>query len=76
MIGLGYGLAAFAKLLTAWQLVLLARCTDRLGKGIRGAPRDAPAGRRCPVSPRGGWVFGLHRTADTAGAVIGPLAGL
>lgn len=79
LIAAGYGLAALGKLLialaTTWPLVLIARCTDRLGKGLRGAPRDAllidgvPAGQR-------GRVFGLHRTADTAGAVIGPLVGL
>jgi MFS family permease len=79
MIGLGYGLAALGKLLiavaTGWPLVLLARCTDRLGKGIRGAPRDALLVDGVPATARGR-VFGLHRTADTAGAVVGPLAGL
>ncbi|MFC8513901.1 MFS transporter [Streptomyces sp. NPDC057257] len=79
LIGAGYGLAALGKLLiavaAAWPLVLAARVTDRLGKGMRGAPRDAllvegvPSGRR-------GKVFGLHRAADTAGAVVGPLVGL
>ena len=79
LIALGYGLAAIGKLIVAlaalWPLVLAGRAVDRLGKGIRGAPRDAllmvdvdPAAR--------GRVFGLHRAADTAGAVVGPLAGL
>ncbi|KIZ16002.1 major facilitator transporter [Streptomyces natalensis ATCC 27448] len=79
LIATGYGLAALGKLLialaTVWPLVLVARVVDRLGKGMRSAPRDAllidgiPNGRR-------GKVFGLHRAADTAGAVVGPLLGL
>jgi MFS family permease len=79
LIGLGYGLAALGKLLiaaaTVWPLVLLARCVDRLGKGLRGAPRDALLVDGVPAGQRGR-VFGLHRAADTAGAVVGPLAGL
>jgi MFS family permease len=79
LIGAGYGLAALGKVILAsaavWPVVLVGRAVDRLGKGVRGAPRDsllvegvAPAAR--------GRAFGLHRTADTAGAVLGPLAGL
>jgi MFS family permease len=79
LIGLGYGLAAVAKALIAvafaWPLVLVARVLDRFGKGIRGAPRDALLVAGVPVAERGR-VFGLHRAADTAGAVIGPLVGL
>ena len=79
LIGLGYGLAAFAKLLiaiaTAWPLVLVARGIDRLGKGIRGAPRDALLIEGIPVQRRGA-AFGLHRMADTMGAVVGPAIGL
>lgn len=79
LIGAGYGLAAVGKLLialaTAWPLVLLARVTDRLGKGLRSAPRDALLVDGVPGGQRGR-VFGLHRAADTAGAVAGPLAGL
>ena len=79
LIGAGYGLAAVGKLLialaTAWPLVLVARVTDRLGKGMRGAPRDALLVEGVPHGQRGK-VFGLHRAADTAGAVIGPLLGL
>ena len=45
LIAAGYGLAAVGKLIialaTAWPVVLAARCVDRLGKGVRGAPRDA-----------------------------------
>ncbi|MEV0740388.1 MFS transporter [Streptomyces sp. NPDC050549] len=79
LIGAGYGLAAVGKLLialaTAWPLVLVARVTDRLGKGMRGAPRDALLVEGVPHGQRGK-VFGLHRAADTAGAVVGPLVGL
>ncbi|MBK3566744.1 MFS transporter [Streptomyces sp. MBT62] len=79
LIGAGYGLAAVGKLLialaTAWPLVLVARVTDRLGKGMRGAPRDALLVEGVPAGQRGK-VFGLHRAADTAGAVVGPLLGL
>ncbi|WP_405838748.1 MFS transporter [Streptomyces sp. NBC_01518] len=79
LIGVGYGLAAVGKLLialaTVWPLVLLARVTDRLGKGMRGAPRDALLVEGVPKGQRGR-VFGLHRAADTAGAVVGPLVGL
>ena len=79
LVGLGYGLAAVGKVLvaaaTVWPVVLLGRSVDRLGKGIRGAPRDSllvvgiPAGQR-------GRAFGFHRAADTAGAVVGPLLAL
>ncbi|MFF3518587.1 MFS transporter [Streptomyces sp. NPDC002573] len=79
LIGAGYGLAAVGKLLiavaTMWPLVLLARVVDRLGKGVRGAPRDALLVDGVPNGQRGK-VFGLHRAADTAGAVVGPLVGL
>jgi MFS family permease len=79
LIGLGYGMAAVGKLLVAlasvWPVVLAGRCVDRLGKGIRGAPRDALLVVGVPESSRGR-AFGLHRTADTAGAVVGPLLGL
>ncbi len=79
MIALGYGLAAVGKLLIAlafvWPTVLVARVVDRFGKGIRSAPRDALLVVDVPAGERGR-VFGFHRTADTAGAVVGPLIGL
>ncbi|MEU9244470.1 MFS transporter [Streptomyces sp. NPDC048385] len=79
LIAVGYGLAALGKLLialaTVWPLVLVARVTDRIGKGLRSAPRDALLIDGVPNGQRGK-VFGLHRTADTAGAVVGPLVGL
>ena len=78
-IALGYGLAALGKVLiavaTAWPVVLAGRGVDRVGKGIRGAPRDALLMVDVPREQRGR-VFGFHRTADTAGAVVGPAIGL
>ncbi len=79
LIALGYGLAALGKLLVAlaavWPVVLAGRAVDRLGKGVRGAPRDALLMVDVDPAVRGK-VFGLHRAADTAGAVVGPLVGL
>jgi MFS family permease len=79
LIGAGYGLAAVGKVVIAlayvWPVVLVGRAVDRLGKGIRGAPRDALLVDGVPLAARGR-VFGLHRAADTAGAVQGALAGL
>ena len=79
LVGLGYGLAAVGKVLVAaasvWPVVLLGRCVDRLGKGVRGAPRDALLVVGITPEDRGR-AFGFHRSADTAGAVIGPLIAL
>lgn len=79
LIAVGYGLAALGKLLIAlamsWPVVLLGRCIDRFGKGIRGAPRDALLMVDADPAARGR-IFGFHRAADTAGAVIGPAVGL
>lgn len=75
----GYGLAALGKLIlglaTAWPIALLGRTSDRFGKGIRGAPRDALLADFTDESNRGR-VFGFHRSMDTMGAVVGPLVGL
>jgi MFS family permease len=72
----GYGLASAVRPLiaiaTAWPQVLAIRFTDRLGKGIRGAPRDAMLADFAPANARGR-VFGFHRAMDHAGAVTGPL---
>jgi MFS family permease len=57
---------------TTWTQLLLIRSLDRMGKGIRGAPRDAMLARFAPVSARGR-VFGFHRAMDHAGAIVGPL---
>ncbi len=70
----GYGLSAFSKpfflLASTWQLVALVRWADRVGKGVRTAPRDALVADS--IEPRArGLAFGFHRAADTAGAVLG-----
>jgi len=79
IVAVGYGLAAVGKLLvaaaTVWPVVLAGRSVDRLGKGIRGAPRDALLVQGIDASARGR-AFGFHRAADTAGAVVGPLIAL
>jgi MFS family permease len=72
----GYSLSSAARPLiaiaTAWPQVLGIRFVDRLGKGIRGAPRDAMLADFAPVHARGR-VYGFHRAMDHAGAVTGPL---
>ena len=72
----GYALASAARPLVAIAQssvqVLAIRITDRIGKGIRGAPRDALIADSVDPSIRGR-AFGFHRAADHAGAVIGPL---
>jgi MFS family permease len=74
LVGVGYGgsVAAKALLLAAnsWPVVLVARVGDRIGKGVRTAPRDALIADSTPPEARG-VAFGLHRAMDTAGAVIG-----
>ena len=73
---LGYGLGAVSKPLFAVaptsSLVLAARFSDRVGKGIRGAPRDAMVGDLVPVGLRGA-AYGLRQSLDTVGAFAGPL---
>lgn len=79
LIATGYGMAALGKVIVAvgvaWQGVLAGRVVDRLGKGLRGAPRDALLVDGIEPGSRGK-VFGFHRTMDTLGAVVGPLIGL
>jgi MFS family permease len=71
---LGYAASAFGKLFlyvsTSWQIVLVGRITDRFGKGIRTAPRDALIADSTPSDKRGS-AFGLHRALDSAGASVG-----
>ncbi|CAN5722882.1 MFS transporter [soil metagenome] len=73
---LGYSLASLTRPLLAfvgtWQQVLFVRVTDRVGKGIRGAPRDAIIAASVPEDKRG-LAFGFNRAADHAGAVLGPI---
>ena len=75
----GYGLAALGKLVLAlafvWPVALGGRVLDRVGKGMRTAPRDALLSADVRDADRG-LAFGLHRTMDTAGAVLGPLTTL
>jgi MFS family permease len=72
----GYGLAACSKplfpLAGSLGWVLAARFVDRIGKGIRGAPRDALIADLAPAHLRGA-SFGLRQALDTVGAVVGPL---
>lgn len=72
----GYGVAAVARPLIALATlplhVLVIRFADRIGKGIRTAPRDALLAGSIPADLRG-TAFGFHRAADHAGAVLGPL---
>ena len=76
LILLGYGLSTLTKpffaVSASWTHVLGIRITDRVGKGIRTSPRDALLADSVePVNL--GKAFGLHRTMDQAGAIIGPL---
>ena len=76
LVVIGYGLAALTKPMFAlaptigW--VLAARFTDRIGKGIRGAPRDALVAELAPPHLRGA-SYGLRQSLDTIGAFAGPL---
>ncbi|WP_103018522.1 MFS transporter [Alicycliphilus denitrificans] len=73
---LGYALGAFTKPLFAMAsgagLILAARLIDRVGKGVRGAPRDALVADITPPEIRGA-AFGLRQSLDTVGAFVGPL---
>lgn len=72
----GYGMAALVKplfpLADAAPTVFVARIADRIGKGIRGAPRDAMVADLAPAELRGA-AFGLRQSLDTVGAFLGPL---
>ncbi|CUS05662.1 Major facilitator superfamily transporter [Candidatus Promineifilum breve] len=71
---IGYGVSALSKPLLAlagsWSGVLAVRFADRLGKGIRTAPRDALLADSAPAETRG-LAFGVHRAGDSLGAVVG-----
>ncbi len=79
LVVFGYGLASVVRpllaLTTSWYQVLAVRFTDRVGKGIRSAPRDAMIADAAAPGERG-LAFGFHRAMDHAGAVLGPLIGL
>lgn len=72
----GYGLAALTKpvfpLAGSLGWIVAARFVDRVGKGIRGAPRDALVADLTPEASRGA-AFGLRQTLDTVGAFLGPM---
>ncbi|MDQ3635614.1 MAG: MFS transporter [Acidobacteriota bacterium] len=72
----GYALATIVRPLLAfvmsWQQVLFVRLMDRVGKGIRGAPRDAILAASVPPEKRG-LAFGFNRAFDHLGAVLGPI---
>jgi MFS family permease len=76
LAAIGYGLAAFTKpvfpLAPTVGWLVAARFVDRIGKGIRGAPRDALISDISPVQVRGA-SFGLRQSLDTVGAFVGPL---
>lgn len=73
----GYGLSNLVKpllyLAASWPAILAIRFVDRVGKGIRTAPRDALIAESVPAEDRGR-AFGLHRSMDTIGSVLGLLA--
>lgn len=78
-VTLGYGAGAVSKVLIglaySWPFVLFARFIDRVGKGLRTAPRDSLLLQQANEKNRG-FIFGVHRAMDSAGAVVGPLLGL
>src|SRR5512144_1598048 len=77
LVAAGYGLAALGKVLvaaaTGWPVVLAGRVVDRVGKGLRGTPRDALLADGV-VPSEFGRVYGFHRRADTLRALLGPAA--
>lgn len=76
LAAIGYGLAACTKpifpLAASVEWLIAARFIDRIGKGIRGAPRDALVADFSPLQVRGA-SFGLRQSLDTVGAFLGPL---
>src|ERR1700735_5494710 len=75
----GYFIANAVKpllaMVTAWPQILLIRFTDRLAKGVRGAPRDVMVAESVPKE-RLGSAYGLIQSMDSAGAIAGPLVAL
>jgi MFS family permease len=76
LVLMGYSLSSFVRpfiaITTGWVQVFAVRIADRVGKGIRGAPRDAMLASWATPATRG-QVFGFHRAMDHAGAVVGPV---
>lgn len=78
-VTIGYSFAAISKILIGlafgWPMVLFARIVDRLGKGLRTAPRDSLLLENTTPQNKG-YIFGFHRAFDSLGAVFGPLLAL
>ncbi len=78
-VTLGYSLSGISKILIGlafgWPMVLFARIADRLGKGLRTAPRDSLLLENATPQNKG-YIFGFHRAFDSLGAVFGPLLAL
>ena len=78
-VTVGYSFGAISKLLIGlafgWPMVLLARIVDRIGKGLRTAPRDSLLLENTTPENKG-YIFGFHRAFDSLGAVFGPLLAL
>ena len=76
LVLLGYGLSTFAKPLfafaTSWTDVFVVRLADRMGKGVRTSPRDSLISESIKET-RAGTAFGLHRSMDQVGAILGPI---
>lgn len=74
LVGTGYGTSVASKVIylaaASWPMVLAARVGDRIGKGIRTAPRDALIADSTAAGSRG-LAFGFHRAMDTSGAILG-----
>ncbi len=72
----GYALSSAVRpltaLITSWPQLLVVRLFDRVGKGVRGAPRDAMLAA-CATPTTRGRIFGFHRSMDHVGAIVGPL---
>ena len=72
----GYALSSLARpfiaITSTWPQVLLIRALDRVGKGVRGAPRDVLLARFATPTTRGR-IYGFHRAMDHTGAIVGPL---
>jgi MFS family permease len=72
----GYAVSSLARpfiaITTTWPQVLVIRALDRVGKGIRGAPRDVLLARFATPTTRGR-IYGFHRAMDHTGAIVGPL---
>lgn len=76
MVIAGYAVSSIARpfiaVTTSWPQVLVIRALDRVGKGIRGAPRDVLLARFATPTTRGR-IYGFHRAMDHTGAIVGPL---